>query len=149
MAGSCKWKFNISHSDDLVLFAFALGRPVGIDIERVDESIDGPSLAQIAFRPEECRQILQLPAELRKMAFYRGWTRNEAYGKLLGTGLALPLDFMPPLASCQNAQDPSGCILFDLSPRVGFVGAVAAFGISVPPTVRTFNISDVHRRYVR
>jgi 4'-phosphopantetheinyl transferase len=44
------------------------------------------------FGPAERGQWARVSPELREQAFFRGWTRKEAYVKAIGSGLALPLE---------------------------------------------------------
>jgi 4'-phosphopantetheinyl transferase len=67
-------------------------REVGVDVEAVRalEDIDG--LAASCFSPTERAALAAVPADRRLEAFYDGWTRKEAFVKLLGDGLSRPLD---------------------------------------------------------
>lgn len=85
-------RFNLAHSDELALLAIALGREVGIDVERVRTDLDVEPLAARYFSPRENAILAALPAEQRSRAFYTCWTRKEAYVKALGEGLGLSLD---------------------------------------------------------
>lgn len=73
--------FNISHSSDLVVFAYG-NELMGVDIEK----IDGLKLDIIEyFHPLEQRYIF---ASLNKDdAFYEIWAKKEAFLKALGVGL--------------------------------------------------------------
>ncbi len=80
--------FNVSHSKDLAVFAFARNRKVGVDIEYISSA---PSIAEIAgqfLMTEEGMSLKPAPGYIRKKAFFRAWTRNEAYLKAIGTGFA-------------------------------------------------------------
>lgn len=70
----------------LVAVALA-GRPVGVDVERIDPAAD-PPLA--ALHPDERKALLALPAPARPLAFAQIWTAKEAYVKALGTGFVRP-----------------------------------------------------------
>jgi 4'-phosphopantetheinyl transferase len=84
-------KFNLSHTAERALLAIALGREVGVDIER-EREVDVSELAGRVFAPSEAAALRMLcPAE-RISAFFRCWTRKEAFIKALGDGLAFPLD---------------------------------------------------------
>ena len=72
-------RFNVSHSHDLALFAFACGQEVGVDLERMRPIVDAEQIAQRFFSVSE-RSILQsLPVERREVAFFICWTRLVAY----------------------------------------------------------------------
>jgi 4'-phosphopantetheinyl transferase len=84
--------FNVTHSGPVALIALSPGRPVGIDVERVRPDFAGDEIAARFFSAREQEMLLTLPAAERIAAFFRCWTRKEAFIKLLGAGLAFPLD---------------------------------------------------------
>ena len=79
---------SLSHSGDVVAAAVA-SFPLGIDVESAGRVRDWLALAAYVFAPEECEQLLQLPATDREQLFYRYWTLKEAHGKREGSGLRL------------------------------------------------------------
>lgn len=84
--------FNISHAGGYGLFGFSSGAPLGVDLEKVDASIEVERLAVRFFSPTEAAAVLALSATDRPAAFFRTWTRKEAFIKAHGKGLSLPLD---------------------------------------------------------
>lgn len=85
-------RFNVSHSNEVALYALTLGREVGLDVEFIRE--DFPDMEQVAehvFSQQEIATLKALPQELRNRAFFNCWTRKEAYIKALGEGLSHPL----------------------------------------------------------
>jgi 4'-phosphopantetheinyl transferase len=84
-------RFNLAHSNDLALYAVAVGREVGIDLERINGEIEYEQIAERFFSPIERETLQAQPAELRQDSFFVGWTRKEAYVKAKGEGLSLPL----------------------------------------------------------
>lgn len=85
-------EFNVSHSGNAALLAFARGRALGIDVEYMREHFDHDAIAARFFSENERRQLAALPPAERYRGFFRCWTRKEAYIKAVGTGLSLPLD---------------------------------------------------------
>lgn len=78
--------FSLSHSGEFALVALAR-REVGVDIERVDRQIEIDGVAASAFSVLELAELrTMVPAE-RRAAFFRLWTRKEAYVKARGEGL--------------------------------------------------------------
>jgi 4'-phosphopantetheinyl transferase len=84
-------EFNISHSGDLALLAFARSRQIGVDVEQIRRDFDTAKIAARFFSAAEQKQLAALPEEQRSDAFFRCWTRKEAYIKATGKGLSLPL----------------------------------------------------------
>ncbi|MFB2934107.1 4'-phosphopantetheinyl transferase superfamily protein [Aerosakkonemataceae cyanobacterium BLCC-F154] len=80
--------FNVSHSQNLAVFAIALNRPVGIDLEYLRQIPNIEQLAERFFAPSEFSIINALPTAQQQEAFFRFWTIKEAYLKATGEGLA-------------------------------------------------------------
>ena len=85
-------RFNISHSEDRALLAVTTGCEVGVDIEAVRTDWAPDDVARRFFSPHECAWLYALPAEMRRAAFFRIWSRKEAYIKAHGLGLSMGLD---------------------------------------------------------
>jgi len=127
--------FNISHSDELALYAFALGAPVGVDVEVIRPVSDMEAIAKRFFSALEYEMLQRVPAENQLEAFFNCWTRKEAYVKAEGLGFYIPLDsFAVSLAPSEPARfiqlksspDHAGAwSLHHLRPNHGAVGAVA------------------------
>jgi 4'-phosphopantetheinyl transferase len=83
--------FNVSHSGGIALFAFSRRREVGVDVEQVRRDADLEAIARRFFSAREQSQLAALPTEEKADAFFRCWTRKEAYIKATGDGLSLPL----------------------------------------------------------
>jgi 4'-phosphopantetheinyl transferase len=83
--------FNVTHSGDLAAFAFTRDCPIGIDLEQVHPVNEAQQIADRFFCPEEAADIMALPPSERQRAFFRCWTRKEAYIKATGDGLSTPL----------------------------------------------------------
>lgn len=89
--GGQRMEFNVSHSGAVALLAFALGRQVGVDVEAVRADFDVEAIAKRFFSAHEREQLWACPPTERHAAFFRCWTRKEAYIKATGAGLSLPL----------------------------------------------------------
>jgi 4'-phosphopantetheinyl transferase len=82
--------FNVSHADDMAIYAIASGREVGIDIESIGRTVAIEGVARTAFSAHECEVLAALPVDARRAAFFRLWTRKEAYIKARGEGFGYP-----------------------------------------------------------
>lgn len=87
-----EFAFNLSHSGEWAICAVARRGPLGIDIERVREMNDAAGLARRYFSAAEVGVWQRLAPAEQRAAFFRCWTRKEAYLKALGDGLRAPLD---------------------------------------------------------
>jgi 4'-phosphopantetheinyl transferase len=98
-------RFNVSHSGQMIVLAFARGRRVGVDVEEIRKDFSIVEIAERFFSPTERAGLRNLPATARDQAFFRCWTRKEAYIKATGDGLSLPLEqFDVSLAPNEPAQ---------------------------------------------
>ena len=85
-------RFNLSHSDKMVVVAFVEGREIGVDVEKIHRDIPIKEIAGRFFSKAEQAAFAEVPEELKHEAFFRCWTRKEAFVKAKGEGLFLPLD---------------------------------------------------------
>jgi 4'-phosphopantetheinyl transferase len=90
--GSKDLQFNISHSHGLAILAVTLGRQIGIDLEQLRPMDNPGEIVARFFSTYERSIFLGLPEEQKHEAFFRCWTRKEAYLKATGDGLTFPLD---------------------------------------------------------
>jgi 4'-phosphopantetheinyl transferase len=91
LAGSLSdLRFNLSHAGDRSMLAIAVGRAVGIDIER-EREIEALDIARRFFSPLEQSALASTSPDGRLAAFYRCWTRKESFIKASGDGLSRPL----------------------------------------------------------
>jgi 4'-phosphopantetheinyl transferase len=132
--------FNVSNADSTALIAFTLRRRLGVDPEAIRPMPDWAELANRFFSPAENEAVRALPPEAREAAFFTCWTRKEAYVKAVGGGLSIPLDSFagsqqpgePPrlLRAGDHPRGAAPWSLYGLSPRTGYVGALAVEGPS-------------------
>ena len=85
-------RFNLSHTRDVAVFAFARDMEVGVDVERTHAISDLDDVAEQNFAAAELAALRSLPEAERTLAFYRCWTRKEALLKAEGSGLFRSLD---------------------------------------------------------
>lgn len=122
-------RFNVSHSDDVALYAFAQGREVGIDVERIREARGWERIAGRYFTPGECALLDAVPPALRAAAFFQLWTRKEAYLKARGEGLRFGR------LGAEPDSDP-GWWVVALEAPLGFAAALAVEATPPVPMLR-------------
>ena len=141
LGGDSEIRFSTSHSHGLVLLAFARGRDVGVDIERVRADLGLEEIAACCFSPREMASLHSLRNGPRERAFFACWTRKEALAKAEGRGLALALHrfdvTLTPgepamlLDTRGNSLEPTKWILEELAPDPGYAAALAVEGNGV------------------
>jgi len=132
-----KLHFNISHSGGIALFAIS-GRRIGVDVEQIRHDFDTAAIAERFFSTHERKQLAALPLDEQHEAFFRCWTRKEAYIKATGDGLSLPLsqfdvsitanDRNALLATRPDELEATQWSLQDVQVGAGYCGAVCVFG---------------------
>lgn len=85
-------EFNISHSGDIIIFAFTLNNKIGVDIEFMKDKVKFKEIIHRFFSENEIKEFLTVEEEKQKEAFFNGWSRKEAYIKAVGKGLGIPLN---------------------------------------------------------
>lgn len=148
--GAGALRFNMSHSDDLALYAVTSGQEVGVDIEHLRDDFASEQIAERFFSPREVAMLHAVPLNMRTRGFFNCWTRKEAYIKARGEGLSLPLDgfdvTLTPgepaaLLSVRESKPEVGDViagdneleasrwsLRELRPGAGYAGAIAVQG---------------------
>ncbi len=136
MRGDSQIRFNMSHSGGLALIAFAVDCEIGVDLEEVRKISDLEQIASHFFCRAEASELLSInDAKLQEEAFFRCWTRKEAYIKAVGDGLYTPLNDFQVTLLCDhpvrfvhigaNAQTATEWTLQHLDPAPNYIGAIA------------------------
>ncbi len=128
-------RFNVSHSHGLALMGFVRQREIGVDVEQVRAQDDAKKLAERFFSVREREQLRDFSGDELHAAFFRCWTRKEAYIKAKGEGLSLPLHQFdvsiepdPQLALLATRPDRSEAnrwAIFNVSAKSGYSAALA------------------------
>lgn len=128
-------RFNVSHTDGLAALALILGREIGVDVEKLRAESDFRKLAGRFFSERERNFLETLSGDELRQAFFRCWTRKEAYLKARGEGLTIPLhQFDVSLARDEpaallgtrpDASEAGRWVLYDLAPGPEYAAALA------------------------
>lgn len=111
-------RFNLSHSDDLMLLAVTHGRELGVDVEFMSPDVPFEMLADHYFDPEDAWDLRLLPMAQRPWKFYDIWTSTEAQLKASGVGLSQGV----------KVSDADRWSLMKFAPAAGYTAAVAVEG---------------------
>jgi len=128
-------QFNVSHCEGLSLMGFVQDCEIGVDVEKVRAQDDLKELAERFFSVHERDNLRNLSGNELHSAFFRCWTRKEAYIKAKGEGLSLPLHQFdvsiepdPPQALLATRPDPSEAARWtirNVAASPGYASAVA------------------------
>ena len=142
--------FNLSHSGDTALLGVCFARRLGVDVEETRPGRDFVAIAEHFFSGEERAALDRIGDATRAHAFYRAWTRKEAYLKAIGTGLSFAstrftITFDPDRPSSVVATEypgdrPENWRVVDVEPGRSCAAAlcVEANADASPPHVRTW-----------
>ncbi len=140
--------FNISHSRDIALIAFAR-EAVGIDVEYAGRQVDYAAVMRRFFSESERQEWAKYSQPTPQQAFFRGWTRKEAVLKATGEGIAglghTVISFRPDEPRALHArlgeQSQGQDWLFqDFSPATGYQAAVALQAPALSLTLQAFSL---------
>jgi len=131
-----KLRFNMSHSHNVGLLAITEGYIVGVDVEHVRADFATEDIARRFFSRCEVDVFNTLAKEEQVAAFFRCWTRKEAFIKATGKGLSQALDgFDVTLGPGVNAEllrveddDASRWSLCDIDVGPDYAAALAVEG---------------------
>ncbi len=84
-------RFNVSHTEGLVVCLVGRGRELGVDAESLRQDRRWLDIAERFFARAEARALREAPAAHRRLRFLEYWTLKESYVKARGRGLTLPL----------------------------------------------------------
>lgn len=137
-AGAPALCFSLSHSGQVALCAVTEGREVGVDVEQVRPVSAWRHIAASYFSVDENRALGSVGDDEAREAFFRIWTRKEAYSKALGEGVSqrwrqFTVSLQPRAAAVMAdvavGAGPEGTFtIFPLAPGPGYVAALAVRG---------------------
>lgn len=125
-------RFNLSHSNEIALLAVALDAELGVDVEHIRADFASADIARRYFSRAEVEVFNTLPQEEQVAAFFRCWTRKEAYIKAIGKGFSQALDAFdvtlapnaPPALLRAEDDDASRWFLADVDVGGRYAGAL-------------------------
>lgn len=137
LAGEESLQFNMSHSHEMALVAVTREAAVGVDVEHIRADFASEDIATRFFSRLEVETFNSLPVEERVAAFFRCWSRKEAYIKAIGKGLSQPLDgFDVTLAPADPAallrageEDKLQWSMTDIDVGAGYASALVVEGV--------------------
>jgi len=127
--------FSISHSEDLALLACSRHKPVGIDIENIRAVEDRDDIVSRFFSDIEKQAWQSIKPAERTQAFFKAWTRKEAFVKALGVGLGLDLNQFSVsfedqdtrlLSWSEESEKKENWMLYLVNPDQNFSAALAS-----------------------
>jgi len=126
-------EFNVSHTRGMAVLGFCRAGRIGVDVEHIHTDFQTSEVAERFFSLAERTALRALPAEYRHQAFFRIWTRKEAYIKALGEGLSHPLhqfdvsldDTARLIATRPDPSEAQRWRLENIAVPAGFAAAVA------------------------
>lgn len=131
-------RFNLSHSNERVLYAITYDMDVGIDIEFLHRSVKMEPVICWNCSEREKEDLQTVPTNLRRRAFFNCWTRKEAYVKARGDGLAahmnnISVSLLPGqptllLETEAGEEEATRWLLKEIKPGAGYVACLAIVG---------------------
>jgi 4'-phosphopantetheinyl transferase len=84
--------FNLSHSGNVILLAFANKIPIGVDVEQMRNIDNVDLIVKQYLHPSEVKELSACQLHESNQAFFSCWSKKEAVSKALGLGLSFPLN---------------------------------------------------------
>src|SRR5687767_12520478 len=127
-SGEADLRFNLSHSDDLVVYAFAIGRDVGVNLEHCRPDDDELPVAERLFPVDETAFIASHSGPDRQRAFLRCWTAKWAYLKARGLGLTTAARNQVRVVREDEVLAPRDWVVVPVDPTPDAVAMLAVYG---------------------
>lgn len=128
-------RFNVSHSQDLALYAISGDRELGVDIEFIRPISEAEQIAKRYFSARENASFQALANSEKQAGFFYHWTRKEAYLKAEGEGLSANSDRFDASVAIEDAKMSSNgdrtanrWFLKSFTPAPNYIATVAVEG---------------------
>jgi len=108
-------RFNLSHSENLLLVAVTFARQVGIDVEFMRPDLPFDTLADYYFDPRDAYRLRHLDNSDRMRHCYQEWTSSEASRRVVNQ-------------SRNSGTGANRCCVLNFTPAKGFSAALAVEG---------------------
>jgi 4'-phosphopantetheinyl transferase len=99
-----KLYFNLSHTEEYVLYAFQISNNIGVDIENKNRNLEINKLKAYFLTNLELEELHHISLYKQKFVLYKMWVRKEAFVKCLGKGLSLPLNKLQMGLNAESAS---------------------------------------------
>jgi 4'-phosphopantetheinyl transferase len=93
-------RFNLTHTNNLVICLVTRAGEVGVDAEETSRAVDARLVARHFLSRREQARLARLPSDERAVRFFEQWVLREAYVKATGKGLA----YSPERFSIEQAE---------------------------------------------
>jgi 4'-phosphopantetheinyl transferase len=125
---SCKGtvQFNLTHSNELGLYAFTIKGRVGVDLEYIQQIPDVEKMDAKFFPKGEDLGILSNSQKLG--VFFNRWTRTEAIAKAVGTGLAQSFEGCDASFMREELACPSRWFITSFMPAPDYTASLVVEG---------------------
>ena len=127
--------FNVSHSEDMAIFAFTYAAEVGVDVEYIRFIDDFEAIAGRHFSCAENYRLRQAEPRQQLLNFYRLWTCKEAFTKALGVGLSNGLGYFDIMLTAESpavllsvetdTTEASKWCIKETMPAAGYAASIA------------------------
>jgi 4'-phosphopantetheinyl transferase len=136
--GQINLQFNLSHSQELALYAFTNTQKVGIDLEYCRPMSDAENIAKRFFSTNEYKWISSFTGDAQQSAFFRCWTAKEAYLKATGEGIGGALERIEiDLTGAdlfklkKGDREISNWLLYNFIPEINYMATIAVEGRAI------------------
>jgi 4'-phosphopantetheinyl transferase len=124
--------FNVSHTADVAIVGIVRGARIGVDVERLDRTINVSGIARKFLSVSERAALALLDAESARRRVLTLWTCKEAMSKATGDALSAPFDRIdvdldrgPSLRGGPAPYDPVRWSIHPAAAPTEFVATVA------------------------
>jgi 4'-phosphopantetheinyl transferase len=133
-------EFNLSHTRSLVAAVFCSDCAVGIDAQAMDPRTATAAIAGRFFSESEKRHLLGFSGEAFSREFFKVWTLKEAWLKVRGSGISIPLGSF----SITPPSDSGSGIDIEIAEELGERADEWQFDLTAP-TAEHLIATAVHR----